>query len=112
MNFWFYRCGPCREEFPRLQALYDALKDKGLAVIAIDSDDDRETIARYAKASGWTFPIAFGLEAMGGINIPNAYRVNLFPTNFLIDAEGNIAYRCINWDEAGLRAALARLGVR
>jgi thiol-disulfide isomerase/thioredoxin len=112
VNFWFHRCVPCREEFPRLQALYDALKDKGLDVLAINSDDDRETIARYVETSGWTFPIALGREARGSINIPAAYRVDLFPTNVLIDAEGQVVFRCTGWDEAGLRAALAKLGVR
>ena len=72
VNFWFLRCAPCREEFPRLQALYDSLKGEGLDVVAIDSDDDRESITRYARKSGWTFPIAFGREERGGINIPGA----------------------------------------
>jgi hypothetical protein len=81
-------------------------------VIAVDSDDDRETIARYVKSCGWTFPIALGSQARGGFEIPKAYRVDLFPTNFLIDAEGKIVYRCIGWDEPGLLAALAKLGIR
>jgi len=112
VNFWFHRCGPCREEFPRLQALYDALKDKGLAVIAVDSDDGRATIARYVSASGWTFPVALGSQTRDGFEIPKAYCVDTFPTNFLIDAQRKIVFRCIGWDEPGLLAALAKLGVK
>ncbi len=111
LNFWFHRCAPCRQEFPRIQALHDRMKDKGLEVIAINSDDDRDTIARYVETSGWTFSIALGREAAGGVNVPSAYRVELFPTNYLIDADGKIVFRCVGWDEAGLLAALKKLGV-
>jgi hypothetical protein len=39
------------------------------------------------------------------------YRVDTYPTNFLIDAEGKIVYRSIGFDEAELKAALKKLGV-
>ena len=90
----------------------DALKDRAWTSLAINSDDDRATIARYVETSGWTFPIALGREVRGSLNIPVAYRVDLFPTNVLIDAEGKVVFRCTGWDEPGLRAALEKLGVR
>ena len=110
INFWFLRCGPCRAELPHLQKLYDELKDDGLGVLAIDSDDDRASIARYAAASSWTMPIAVGSQERLGQNIPALYSVELFPTNYLVNPSGKVVYRRVGWDEAGLRASLRGLG--
>ena len=35
LNFWFLNCGPCKMEFPFLQAAYDEYKDK-IEVLAIN----------------------------------------------------------------------------
>jgi thiol-disulfide isomerase/thioredoxin len=112
INFWFLRCGPCRAEHPKLQRLYSELKDKELEVLTIDSDDDREPIARYLSASGWTFPVALGAKERRGQHVPGLYFVQLFPTNYLVDASCTIVYRQAGWDETGLRRALESLGVR
>jgi thiol-disulfide isomerase/thioredoxin len=112
INFWFLRCGPCRAELPKLQKLYDELKDQGLTILAINSDDDRQAIARYAAASGWTFPIALGSKERQNRNIPAIFFVELFPTNYLLDRSGKVVYRRTGWDEAGLRTALHALGVQ
>ncbi len=112
INFWFLRCGPCREELPKLQKLYRELKNKGLEVMAINSDDERDAIARYVMSSGWTFPVALGAKERQGANIPTLFFVEVFPTNYLLDPSGKVVYRHVGWDETGLRSALEALGVR
>jgi thiol-disulfide isomerase/thioredoxin len=111
VNFWFVRCGPCREEFPALQKLYDDLKGKGLEVVAVNTDDEETVISRYVKTSGWTFPIALGSKHGQGKSTSELYFVELFPTNFLIDATGKVVYRRVGWDDVAIRAALKKLGV-
>jgi thiol-disulfide isomerase/thioredoxin len=111
VNFWFIRCGPCREELPKLQKIYDEMKGKGLEVVAINSDDEFAAIRRYTETSGWTFPIALGTLEKQRKSIPELYFVELFPTNFLIDATGKVVYRRVGWDEASLREALKKLDV-
>jgi thiol-disulfide isomerase/thioredoxin len=112
INFWFLRCGPCREELPDLQKLYSELKDQGLEVLAVNSDDEREAIARYVEASGWTFPVALGTRERDGLNLPTLFFVELFPTNYVIDASGRVVYRQAGWDEAALRRLLDGLGIK
>ncbi|MGO9468736.1 MAG: redoxin domain-containing protein [Isosphaeraceae bacterium] len=112
INFWFLRCGPCREELPKLQRLYAELKDKGLEVLAIDSDDERDAIARYVMSSGWTFPVALGSKERRGASITALFSVELFPTNYLVDPSGKVVYRHVGWDEASMRNALGTLDVR
>jgi len=36
LNFWFPECGPCREEFPYLRAVFERYRDQGFAVITIN----------------------------------------------------------------------------
>jgi hypothetical protein len=80
-------------------------------MLAINSDDEAAAITREVKASGWTFPIVLGAKEREGRNLPEAYRVKIFPTHFLIDPTGRVVYRHVGWDEAGLREALKGLGV-
>ncbi len=40
------------------------------------------------------------------------YGVQAYPTNYIVGADGTVVYRSVGFDEAGLRAALAKLGVR
>src|SRR3970282_2086211 len=39
INFWATWCGPCLIEMPAIERRYEALKDKGFAVLAVDDDE-------------------------------------------------------------------------
>lgn len=107
VNFWFYNCGPCRAEHPELQKLYARLKSKGLGLVAVDQGDDNKTILSYMKKAGLTFPAVKGVSGTF-----SAYGVQAFPTNYLVGADGKILYRSVGFDEAGLKAALAKAGLK
>lgn len=107
VNFWFFNCGPCREEHPELQKLYTSLKGKGFGLVAVDQGDDNKTILDYMKKAGLTFPAVKGIPGTF-----TAYGVQAFPTNYLVGANGKILYRSVGFDEAGLKAALAKAGLK
>ncbi len=73
--------------------------------------DPAETIRKYAQQGKFSFPI--GMDSTGGktASVVANYGVNAFPTNYVVDSEGKVAFRCIGFDEKGIRSALARLGV-
>jgi peroxiredoxin len=111
INFWFYGCPACNEEFPHLQALYTELKDKGLELIALNRADSPEVINKYAKENNLTFLI--GMSAEGTTyKATLQYRVPAYPTNYLLDSSGKIVYCTAGFDEEALRAALNKLGVK
>lgn len=116
VNFWFYGCGPCRAETPHLQRLYSELKDKGLGVVAIDLGDTVEDVRKYIAQFQVTFPVALGgTPKEGERSVFGDYGVSVFPTNFLIDKEGKVAWHSRGFDESGiaeLRAELDKLGVK
>jgi thiol-disulfide isomerase/thioredoxin/outer membrane lipoprotein-sorting protein len=107
VNFWFFNCGPCRAEHPELQKLYTSLKAKGFGLVAVDQGDDNKTITDYLKKAGLTFPAVKGIPGTF-----TAYGVQAFPTNYLVGANGKILYRSVGFDEAGLKAALAKAGLK
>jgi thiol-disulfide isomerase/thioredoxin len=110
INFWYLACPPCREEFPIFEKLYGELKDKGLAIVAVNYNDPAKDVAEYVKKTGLTFTIAMGDD--GESNVFIKYSVRSFPATYLLDERGRIIYRAAGVDEAGLRKALEKLGLR
>jgi thiol-disulfide isomerase/thioredoxin len=106
LNFWFLGCQPCRMEFSILQKLYEENRAKGFDILAVNYGDSAEAIAKFIKEKGYTMPIGVGGR---GDDFPgNAYQVDVYPTNFLIDATGKILWREAGFDEAKLRTAVER----
>lgn len=111
VTFWFYACATCRQEFPRLQALYKEFKAKGLEIIAINSNDEPDTIRKYLRQTHGAFPV--GMDDVGDkhFGITKQYGVSLYPTTYLLDSSGKVAACLVGFQEKELRAALAKLGV-
>jgi thiol-disulfide isomerase/thioredoxin/outer membrane lipoprotein-sorting protein len=106
INFWFVGCPPCREEFPELQKLYAKLKSEGFGLVAVNQGDDNKSIQGFLKEKKITFPIVKGEDATFA-----QYGIQAFPTNYLLDGTGKVVYRSVGFDEAGLKAALKKLGL-
>lgn len=85
LEFWATWCGPCHVMAPDIQKLHDKYKDKGFEVVSV-SDEERATLTEFAKKREQTYPIY--QDFLG--NAKNAYRVDAYPTLFLIDREGNL----------------------
>jgi hypothetical protein len=85
------------------------LKGQRFNLIAVNCGDSAEVINQYIQVGGFTFPIAMG--GPGGSSVFRDYRVEVYPTSYLLDERGKIVYRGVGPDEGGLRAALKRLGL-
>ena len=86
LNFWYTGCGPCKNEFPLLQAAYEAYSDK-IEVITMNptdiSQDTVEGIKAFRDDNGLTMPMAVcsgrWFSALG---------INSYPTTVVIDRYG------------------------
>ncbi len=78
-------CGPCEEEFPEMDKVYQKYKDK-MSMIALDLDvlDDEKSLAEYAQSHKMSFPMAMGNESLGFIDATS------YPTTLIIDRNGKI----------------------
>lgn len=109
VNFWYLACPPCREEFRLFQRLYVDLKDRGFTIVGINNIDDATDIRTYVRQTRITFPMVMGEREPPGV-LSN-YRIETFPSTYLLNGEGKIVYKSVGLDEAGLRRALSALGL-
>jgi thiol-disulfide isomerase/thioredoxin len=88
VNLWASWCPPCRAEMPALQRIYEANRERGLEIIALNTtfQDSAEGAAEFAREFGLTFPVAFDRDGMAS----RAYQLRALPTTFFIDGEGVI----------------------
>lgn len=85
LNFWYTGCGPCKNEFPLLQAAYEAYGDQ-IEVIAMDpTGESNEKIAKFKQDNGLTFPMAACPTEW-----INALKLVAYPTTVIIDRNGVI----------------------
>ena len=108
LNFWATWCGPCRDEMPSMEVLYNRFKDKGLEILAVNCEEGQEDVIAFMKNYGLTFPAL--LDEDGRVN--GAYGIQAIPTTFLIDRNGRIILRLvgsINWDTEKIHAAIESL---
>ena len=102
LNFWFAACPPCREEFPVLEKMYRANKDRGFEIVGINATDDAKTMQKFIKENDLTFQFARD----DGAQVSAQYKVEATPTSILIDENGQMIWRSVGLDEAGLQAAI------
>ncbi len=89
LNFWATWCPPCKKEMPLLEATYNKYKEKGLIVLGVNYNEDSETITKFVKEMGITFPVALDRD----FKVTKAYGVLALPTTFFIDRNGIIRDR-------------------
>jgi peroxiredoxin len=88
LNFWATWCAPCLEELPALERLYGQLKDRGVTVLAVGTEDERDNLKRVAQENGITFPILIDTEGIAR----GKYKVAGLPESFVLDAEGKLVF--------------------
>jgi peroxiredoxin len=108
VNFWATWCGPCKLEMPALQARYDALKDQGLTVLAVNLDEPLEQVQAFAQDLNLTFPILLD----PGAKVNELYRVRGYPTTFFVNREGMIDRQHVGiMSDSQLADYLGKLGL-
>jgi thiol-disulfide isomerase/thioredoxin len=108
LNFWATWCPPCREEMPSMEALYQVFRETDLEFLAIDIQEDRNTVAAFVTEHGLNFPVA--LDSTGRISAE--YGIRGIPTTFIIDREGGVVASVVggrDWNTPAVLDALEQL---
>lgn len=87
--FWATWCPPCQQETPTIRDVFEANRDAGLIVVAVDVQEDADTVRRYAQTYGLGYQI--GLDTYAAIM--KTYGVFGLPTHYFIDRQGVIRDR-------------------
>lgn len=91
VDFWGMWCGPCVAQLPQLKKLREKLRGKPFELVGVNSDKDRDALARFLAANRVDWPNVID----GGMDGPaaKAWRIDSWPTNFLVDSGGVIRAR-------------------
>lgn len=95
LDFWASYCVPCREAIPELKAIYDEYRDKGLEVIGVSADKNRDSWYRAIREEGVSWPQVLSDAQDGGVTeaINGRFNVIGIPHYILIDKSGRIVGR-------------------
>jgi cytochrome c biogenesis protein CcmG/thiol:disulfide interchange protein DsbE len=110
LNVWATWCGPCREEMPSIQALYDAFShNPDFVVLAVSEDSEgRAAVDSYVRGNAFRFNVLLDPQNLVG----DAYDVSGIPETFIIDRNGRIVAHHMgpyDWSKAEMRDALREL---
>ncbi len=95
LDFWGTWCGPCREELPIFQKVYERYRNKDVVFYGINWErsgpgtDVKKLVRDYMAKYGYSFPVVLDHDRVA----QTAYDIEAFPTVFLIDKTGKIRYR-------------------
>lgn len=92
IDFWASWCGPCRVDSPNLVKIHETYKDKGLAVIGVSIDKDKESWQKAIASDKLAWTHVSYLKRWDD-PIAKQYGVKSIPTLFLLDNEGKVIFR-------------------
>ncbi len=88
LDFWSTNCGPCISEIRNIYPdLYTRYKGKGFEILGI-ADNKKEEILGFRTKTALPWPVIADREEER--KIQKLYRVNSFPTLFLLGPDGKI----------------------
>ena len=88
VNFWASWCGPCRQEMPKLEELYQRYKKAGFTVLGVNVEEDNKEAKRLLKEVKVDFPILYDTKSLAS----KLYKVDAMPTTVIVDRSGKMRY--------------------
>jgi peroxiredoxin len=88
INFWATWCGPCRQEMPHLNRLYDKFQASGFTLLGVNVDDDTRNAAGVVTKLGLHFPVLLDTDKV----VSRLYDLSTMPSTVLVDRDGKVRY--------------------
>jgi peroxiredoxin len=88
VNFWATWCEPCVEEMPSMQKLRTQLRNAPFEVVAVNHQEGEARIRGFLQKVPLDFPIVRDTDGA----VARAWQARIFPSSYLVDAEGKIRY--------------------
>jgi cytochrome c biogenesis protein CcmG, thiol:disulfide interchange protein DsbE len=94
VDFWASWCVPCKQSFPWLHEMHNRYTAKGLRVVAVNLDKQRDKSDAFLDANTVPFTIAY--DPFG--KTAEAFQVKAMPSSFLFNRAGELIYSHAGFD--------------
>jgi peroxiredoxin len=88
LNFWASWCGPCKQELPHLNRLFEKYGPAGFVLLGVNIDDDPRSAQAVATRLGLKFPLLLDVDK----NVSRLYDMGSMPATVLIDRDGRVRF--------------------
>jgi thiol-disulfide isomerase/thioredoxin len=108
VNFWASWCPPCVREMPSMQRLKEKLAGKPFAILAVNMAESDESVHAFLSKMKMDFPVLMDRDGA----VLKSWKVFVFPTSFVLDAEGRIrlgVFGEVEWDSPEVIAKVVEL---
>ena len=98
IDFWASWCGPCIQEMPSMLSLYEGNKDRGLGIVGISLDKDKDAWTGTIKKLKLPWPQMSDLKFWDN-DVAKAFNVNSIPHTIVVDQKGKILRRGLRGEQ-------------
>ncbi len=92
VNFWATWCGPCKDEMPSMETLYQHYKERDFVLLTISVDEGSpEPTRKFIQKNRYCFPVL--LDPAG--KTLDLFEIDRIPATVVIDKKGRIRGRAI-----------------
>ncbi len=88
INFWATWCGPCRQEMPLLEEIYQRYNKLGFTLLGVNVEEHSNDADRFLAETPVSFPILYDPSN----EVSKQYGVSAMPSTVIVDREGNVRY--------------------
>ncbi|QYJ84217.1 TlpA disulfide reductase family protein [Shewanella aegiceratis] len=86
VDFWASWCAPCRDSFPWMELMHQRYGDKGLAIVAINLDEESEMAGPFLADFNTSFDILYDPKG----EVAGHFNLQGMPSSYLFDRDGHL----------------------
>ena len=98
IDFWASWCGPCRQEMPTMVKMYADYKDKGLGIVGVSLDKNKDAWTSAIKQLGLTWTQVSDLQYWNN-DAARLFNISSIPHTVVVGADGTILRRGLRGEE-------------